>query len=89
MRKGASRLPRSWSHPLRHRSSMRCYPDQPDPGTLLAGFGEARLMHYLDGRVEMVGGTDADRKVAFGWLARFCPDTRLGEPKPPPWPRRK
>ncbi|MBE7502641.1 MAG: hypothetical protein HS113_20610 [Verrucomicrobiales bacterium] len=65
------------------------YANEGDAGTLLAGFGTARLMRYLDGRVELEGGTEADREAALEWLARFCPETRLGEPKPPLWPRRK
>jgi hypothetical protein len=67
---------------------MRRYHDQPDPGTLLAAFGEARLMNHLDGRLDLVGGTEADRQAALEWLARFLPEARLGQPKPMPWPRR-
>lgn len=43
---------------------MRGYPDESDPGTMLASFGDARLIQFLDTRVELVGGTEADRKAA-------------------------
>ena len=42
---------------------MRRNADQGDPGTLLAGFGEARLMQHLDGRLEVVRRNEADRKA--------------------------
>ena len=68
---------------------MGRYPDEGDPGTVLAAFGEARLMQHLDGRLELLGGTEADRQAALEWLARFLPEARLGQPKPLPWPRRR
>ena len=52
---------------------MRRYPDDSDPGTLLASFGEARLIRHLDTRIELVGGTEADRTAALDWLRRFLP----------------
>lgn len=55
----------------------------------MAAFGEARLVKYLDGRLELMGGTEADRQAALEWLARFLPEARLGQPKPLPWPRRR
>lgn len=69
--------------------SVRRYPKEGDAGTLLAGFGTAKLLRFLDGRVELEGGTEADRATALEWLAKFCPETRLGEPKAAPWPKRK
>ena len=68
---------------------MRRYPCEGDPGTLLAGFGDARLMRHLDGRLELVGGSEADRNAALEWLTQFLPDVRLGQAKPMPWPRRR
>ena len=67
---------------------MGRYPDEGDPGTVLAAFGEARLMQHLDGRLDLVCGTEADRQAALEWLARLPPEVRLGQPKPMPWPRR-
>ena len=60
-----------------------------DPSTLLASFDDARLTQHLDTRVELVGGTEADRKAALDWLRRFLPEARLGQRKPTPWARRK
>ena len=57
---------------------MRRYSDEGAPDTLLAGFGDARLMHHLDGRLELVGGTELDRTTALDWLRRFLPEARLG-----------
>ena len=75
--------------PSFYRPSMRRYRDEGDPRSLLAGFGEARLMHHLDGRLELVGGSETDRKAALEWLGRFLPDVRLGQLQPmlfPPFP---
>lgn len=63
--------------------------DEGDPGVLLAVFGEAKVMKFRDGRVELVGETTADRKAALEWLARFVPELRRSLPKPRPAPRRK
>ena len=68
---------------------MRRFPNDSDPGTLLAAFGEARLVQHLDTRVELVGGSETDRTAALDWLRRFLPEARLGQRKPMPWPRRK
>ncbi len=76
------------SYPSCDGPGMRCYPDDSDPGTLLASFGEARLMNHLDGRLDLVGGTEANRQAALEWFARFIPEVRLGQLKPSPWPRR-
>lgn len=74
--------------PVCYRGAMH-NANEGDRGTLLAGFGTARLVRFLDGRVELEGGTEADRKAALEWFTRFSPGTRLGEPKPLPWPPRK
>jgi len=44
---------------------MRRYPDDSDPGTLLASFGEAPLIQHLDTRMELLGGTALDRTAAL------------------------
>ena len=68
---------------------MRRHPDEGNPGILLTAFGEAPLMQHLDGRLELLGGTETDRQAALEWLARFLPEARLGHPRPLPWARRK
>ena len=76
------------SYPSCYGRHMRVWSDERDSASLLAAFGDARLMHYLDGRLDLVGGSDEDRRAALGWLARFMPGVRLGQPKPLPWARR-
>ena len=50
--------------------------NQPDwhslrEGEVTALFGETRLMRYLDGRLELVGGSEADRIAARQRIAFF------------------
>ena len=42
-----------------------------DEGELLATFGDARLVKYLDGKIELCGGADADRAAAREWCSLF------------------
>ena len=42
-----------------------------DEGNLIAGFGEANLFKYLNGKFELRGGTAADRAEAKQWCSRF------------------
>ena len=37
----------------------------------VAGFGGARIMRDLRGKVHIQGGTDAERKQAHDWMLRF------------------
>jgi hypothetical protein len=68
---------------------MRRCAGKGDPGTLLAGFGDARLIQHLDTRVELVGGTEANRTAGLDWLRRFLSEAKLGQRKPLPWARRR
>ena len=65
-------------HHSRYGPGMRRYPDERDPGTLLAAFGDARLIQHLDIRVEPVGGTEGHQTAAPDRLRRFLPEARLG-----------
>lgn len=47
---------------------------------VLDGAGAARLVRHLDGRHELVGGTNADQAVAREWIAMFHHDIVLGRP---------
>jgi hypothetical protein len=40
-------------------------------GELIAGWGEAELIRYLDGRYELRGGTPEDRQAAREWISMF------------------
>ncbi|MBE7499584.1 MAG: hypothetical protein HS113_04610 [Verrucomicrobiales bacterium] len=57
---------------------IRRFPHEGDPGRIMVGFGEARLIQHLDTRVELLGGTDADRTAALEWQRRFLPEAGLG-----------
>jgi hypothetical protein len=41
---------------------------------LIASFGQARLLGRADGRVELRGGSEADRTEAKEWLSLFMHD---------------
>jgi hypothetical protein len=45
-----------------------------DEGDLIAGFGEANLFKYLNGKFELRGGTSADRAEAKDWCSLFMRD---------------
>lgn len=46
----------------------------PDEGETLAAFGEARLIKFIDGNLELRGGPPEDRKAAMKWVETFMPD---------------
>ena len=52
-------------------------------GQVIGLFGEARLIRHLDGRLDLVGGSAADREEAKAWAKRFLPraDARPREPQ--------
>jgi hypothetical protein len=47
------------------------YPPFRDEGELIASWGEARLIRYLDGKSELKGGTKEDRLAAHEWISLF------------------
>ena len=42
-----------------------------DEGEVLAYFGEARLIRYVDGTMELRGGSKEDRSEAREWISLF------------------
>ena len=42
-----------------------------DEGETIAVFGGARLTKYLDGKIELRGGSAEDRRAAREWCALF------------------
>ena len=44
---------------------MSFYPQFQDEGALIAGWGDARLIKFLDRHTELRGGTDQDRAAAL------------------------
>lgn len=49
------------------------YPEYKDEGEVIAGFGEAKPIKYLDGKLELRGGSEQDRVTAWKWISTFMP----------------
>jgi hypothetical protein len=50
---------------------MKFFPPYKDEGEVVAIFGQAQLIRYLDGKVELKGGTKEDRLAAKEWISLF------------------
>ena len=48
---------------------------------LIAGFGGAEIIKFLDGRLEIRGGTEAEQAEARAWQQRFLSSSGL-TPRP-------
>ncbi len=48
------------------------FPEFKDEGTLIASFGQAQLVKYLDGKYELRGGSKEDRLAAKEWISLSC-----------------
>jgi hypothetical protein len=44
---------------------------QTDEGEIIAYFGQARLVRYTDGKMELRGGTKEDHTEAKEWMSMF------------------
>lgn len=53
---------------MRHRSFG--LPEQ-ERLELVAMFGAAQLVRHLDGKLEIIGGTEQDRADAHAWMKQF------------------
>jgi len=42
-----------------------------DEGEVMAYFGQARLIKYLDGKLELKGGSEEDLIAAKEWISMF------------------
>jgi hypothetical protein len=58
---------------------MRFFAFEKEEGEVVAFFGQARLVKYLDGKIELQGGSDGDRLEAREWLSLFWPEAVVGE----------
>jgi hypothetical protein len=47
------------------------YPPFRDEGELIASWGEARLVKFLDGKLVLKGGAKEDRQAAHEWISSF------------------
>ncbi len=50
---------------------MKFFPPYEDEGEVVATWGQAQLIRYLDGKLELRGGSDQDRTEAKEWLSLF------------------
>jgi hypothetical protein len=55
------------------------YPPFKDEGEIMASWGEARLVKYLDGKLVLKGGAKEDRIAARQWISMFLNDAVAGE----------
>ena len=58
---------------------MKFFPLFKDEGELIASWGEAQLIKYLDGKTELRGGSDQDRAEAREWMSLFRHEAVVGE----------
>jgi hypothetical protein len=47
------------------------FPPFKDEGEVMASWGEARLINYLDGKLVLKGGSKEDRIAAREWISMF------------------
>jgi hypothetical protein len=50
---------------------MKFFPLFRNEGELIASWGEARLIRYLDGKLVLQGGSKEDRLAAHEWVSLF------------------
>jgi hypothetical protein len=50
---------------------MKFFPELKDNGEVIARFGDAQLIRFLDGRMELRGGSNDDRTAAREWMSMF------------------
>jgi hypothetical protein len=60
------------------------YPPFKDEGEVMASWGEARLVKYLDGKTELRGGSKEDRLAAQEWISLFWHEAVVGVDEPEP-----
>jgi hypothetical protein len=59
--------------------NLRFYPLFKDEGELIASWGEAQLIKYLDGKAELKGGSEQDRAEAREWMSLFWHEAVVAE----------
>jgi hypothetical protein len=55
------------------------FPPFKDEGEVIASWGEAQLIKYLDGKTELRGGSDQDRAEAREWMSLFGHEVVVGD----------
>lgn len=60
--------------------SLRDYiPPFKDEGRVIAAFGQAQLVKFLNGQLELCGGSREDRLAAREWISLFMHDAVVRE----------
>ena len=67
------RVAQRMSNPTSHnpRMKMKFFPPFNDGGEVVAAWGQAQLIKYLDGKLELKGGSKEDRIAAHEWMSLF------------------
>ena len=55
------------------------FPPFNDEGKLIASWGEARLIKFLNGKWELRGGSENDRAEAKEWISMFWHDAVVAD----------
>ena len=58
---------------------MKFFPPFEDRGEVVAAWGQAQLIKYLDGKVELNGGSKEDRLAAQEWISLFWHEAVVGD----------
>ena len=58
---------------------LKFYPPFQDEGEVVAAWGEAQLIRYLDGKTELRGGSKEDRLAAHEWISLFWHEAVVGD----------
>ncbi len=51
---------------------LRFFPRYTDEGEVIASWGQAKLIKYWDGKLELKGGSREDHTAAKEWISLFC-----------------
>ena len=65
------------------RRKSEYYPPFKDEGEVLASWGEARSINYLDGKLVLKGGSKEDRIAAREWTPMFLNNAVVREDSGP------
>jgi hypothetical protein len=57
---------------------LKFFPPFKDEGEVVAGWGQAELIRYLDGKVVLKGGTKEDRLAAHEWISLLWHEAVVG-----------
>lgn len=57
---------------------LKFFPPYKDEGEIVAAWGQAQLIKYLDGKTELRGGSKEDLAAAKEWVSLFCHEAVVG-----------